>query len=96
MFSEEAKKRVAIGLLVGSVIKKDEIKADPAQVKVLIEEAAQMYKNPQEVVDWYYADKNRLSQFEMLATENQVLDKLSKQAKIVKKELAYEDVIGAH
>ena len=55
-----------------------------------------MYKNPQEVVDWYYADKNRLSQFEMLATENQVLDNLSKQAKIVKKELAYEDVIGAH
>lgn len=95
MFSAEAKRRVTIGLLVGSVIKKHDIKADPDGVKELLEVAASMYKNPKEVLDWYHEDKNRLSQFEMLAVENQVLDLLSEKAKITKKELSYDEAMEA-
>lgn len=90
MFEDEAKRRVTIGLLVGSVIKKEKMEAEPDRVKALIEEAAQMYQNPKEVVDWYYQDKNRVAQFEMLAIENQVLDKLAENAKIGVKEVDYE------
>ncbi len=93
MFSVEAKRRVTIGLLVGSVIKKNDIKADPDRVKELIEVAAGMYKNPKEVLDWYYEDRTRLAQFEMLAVENQVLDVLSEKAKITKKDLSYDEVM---
>lgn len=94
MFTQEAKRRVTIGLLIGSVIKKDDIKADPERVKSLIKDAAKMYQNPKEVVDWYYQEKSRLNQFEMLAVENQVLDKLSEKAKIVKKELGYDEAMA--
>ena len=52
LFTEQAKRRVAIGLLVGELIQSNELKADADRVRSTIEEMAETYQQPQEVIDY--------------------------------------------
>jgi FKBP-type peptidyl-prolyl cis-trans isomerase (trigger factor) len=61
MFESGAKRRVALGLILGKIIRDNEIKADPARVRETVERLAASYEHPQQVVDYYYSDAKRLS-----------------------------------
>ncbi len=50
---EQAKRRVVVGLLLGEVIRTNELKADEERVKGLIEEMASAYEDPKEVIEFY-------------------------------------------
>lgn len=74
LFEASARRRVALGLIVAEVVKRHGIKADPALVRAAVEEMASTYENPQEVVEYYYADRQRLAPVESLILEEQVVD----------------------
>ncbi len=93
LFSEQAKNRVAIGLLVGELIQSNELKADEDRVRSTIEEMAETYQQPQEVVDYYYGNPEQLAQVEALVLEDQVVDLLLSQAKVTEKAVGYQDAI---
>ena len=73
MFNEQAEKRVALQMIIADIVKNNEIKADPAQIRSMIEKAAQSYEDPNEVINWYYSDQNRLAEIEALAIEDEVV-----------------------
>lgn len=93
MFADQAKRRVTVGLLVQEVIKANEIKTDDERVRGMIEEMAQTYQEPQEVIDWYYSNDDMLTQVRSLALEEQVVDQLLDSAKVTEVDVAYEEAI---
>ena len=74
VFTEQAKKRVTLQLILGEIIKQNELKADPAKVKEMIDQVASGYEDPSAVLDWYYSDQKNLAEVESLTLEDDVVD----------------------
>ena len=74
MFEDEARRRVSLGLLLAELVKRHELKADPAKVRERVERIASTYEQPQEVVSWYYSDRGRLADIESSVLEEAVVD----------------------
>ncbi|QFU75882.1 trigger factor [Halioglobus maricola] len=94
MFTENAEKRVKLGLLLSELINKFELKADGDKVRSTIEEMASTYQEPEEVINWYYSNQEQLATVESKVLEDQVVEKLLESAKIVDKECSYQDAIA--
>jgi trigger factor len=81
-FEEQAKRRVALGLILGEVIQKNSITLDADKVRSAVEDMAKSYEHPEEVVNWYYADKSRLNDVQQMVLEDQTVDWLVAQATV--------------
>jgi trigger factor len=93
MFVDNAQRRVKLGLVLAEYVSRHQLKADPAKVREAIEELASTYQNPQEVVDYYFANRQQLATVESKVLEDQVVEKLLQSANIVVKESSYQDAI---
>jgi trigger factor len=95
MFSENAERRVKLGLVLAEYISSYELRADNEQVSKAIEEIASTYESPQEVIDYYQSNPQQRSSVESKVLEDQVVEKLLAGANITENESSYQDVIGA-
>ncbi|WP_341937140.1 trigger factor [Marinimicrobium sp. C2-29] len=95
MFQEEAERRVALGLIVGEVIKANDIKVDPERVKSMVEELASTYEQPEEVVNYYYQNRELLSSVESAAMEDQVVDYILEKAKVTDQPSNYDEIVAS-
>lgn len=93
LFEAQAVRRVKLGLVIGEFIKQKEIKSDAEKVKEHIAGLAAAYEKPQDVIKWYYSDKNNLSEIEALILEDQVVDKILEQATVNEKKVLFKDVM---
>ncbi len=93
-FTEQAEKRVRLGLIVGEMVKTQSLQAKPDQIRKQIEEYAQAYENPGEVVRWYFSDKQRLSEVEAVVLEQNVVDLVLTKGKISDISLAFDDLMA--
>jgi trigger factor len=93
LFQEQAQRRVSLGLIMNEVIQKNQLKVDPAAVRKLVEELAESYEQPQEVVKWYYSNKDQLAQIEAMALEEAVIDHILGKAQVTELGCAYEDAL---
>jgi trigger factor len=94
-FKEQAERRVRLGLIVAEIVKKHGLQAKPDQIRKQIEEFAQTYENPAEVVRWYFSDKQRLAEVEALVVEQNVVDWFLEKAKVTEKPLTFDDLMAA-
>jgi trigger factor len=74
MFHTQAEDRVALGLIVGELVRTEGLQARPEQVKSMVQEVAQTYEQPEAVVRWHFEKRERLAEFEGLAVEQNVVD----------------------
>ncbi len=93
-FADQAKRRVSLGLILSEVIKAKQLQAKPEQIKAIVEDAAQSYEHPEEVVRWYYANPQRLAEIEGLALEDNVVEWALSCAKVVDKPIAFDELMG--
>ena len=93
LFKEQAEKRISLGLILGEVIKVKKLKADPALVKSTVEDIASTYETPEEVVRWYYSNKEQLASVESSVLEDQAFEAILADAKVTEKKVSYDDVI---
>lgn len=94
MFKEQAERRVALGLIVGEVVKKHEIKVDADRVRAYIEEAAAGYESPKEVVDYYYQNQQMLAGIESMILEDMVVDTIIEHAQVSDKSISYDEAMS--
>ena len=94
MFKEEATKRVKVGILLNKVIEEKELKPDADKVKEIIEERAKNYKDPQQVINYFYSDDEQLRNIESISLEEQVVDALKLEAKSNDENISYEDCVS--
>lgn len=91
LFEKQATRAVKLGLLLAELIKERQIKADGTRVRAVIEEMAQPYENPQQVVAWHYENKQALQQVEAMVLEDQVVDVILEQAQLTDQAMSYEE-----
>jgi len=93
-FVDQARRRVTLGLIFAEIVKSHALQARPEQVKAMVEEAAQSYDHPQEVVRWYYAQPERLADFEGAAIESNVADWVLSQVTVLEKPVPFAELMG--
>jgi trigger factor len=82
MFEEQARRRVTLGLVVGEIIKQNEIKIDNDRVRKTIEDFASSYEQPEEVVKYYYGNQEQLAAVQNVVLEDQVVDWVLEQTEV--------------
>ena len=92
-FAEQAQKRVKIGILLNTIIEDREFKPDGKRVRELIEERASMYKEPEQVVNWFYSNEEQLRNIESISLEEQTVDYLLEETKPEEESLSYEECV---
>jgi len=94
IFEEDAQRRVALGLLMAELVKRNNIEADADSVRAHIEEAAADYEHPQQVLDYYYGDKSRLTEVEMVVIENKMVDWVLANANITDEAVSFDELVS--
>jgi len=94
IFEDQARRRVSLGLILIELVKQNDIKVEPAKLRQTIEDMASGYDHPEEVVKYYYSDKNRLADIENLVLENQVVEWVETQAKVTEKKTTFKDLMN--
>ncbi|WP_295627590.1 trigger factor [uncultured Nitrosomonas sp.] len=94
LFKEKAEYRIKLGLILAELVKVHSIKNNPAHVRSIIENAAQSYENPEQVVKWHYASPERLQEAESLALEENIVDWALDQVKLINKTITFDELMG--
>ncbi len=95
-FEATARRRVALGLIINELQNAENLKPKPAEVRALVEQEAQSYESPAEVVKWFYMQPQRLSEMESAALEANVVRWVLSKAKVVDKETSFDELMGAN
>jgi trigger factor len=94
LFQPQAERRVRLGLLLGEVVRTNGLQPRPDQIRKLVEEMAQSYERPQEVINWYLSDRKRLGELESVALEDNVTSWVMERAKVVDTTVAFDELMG--
>jgi trigger factor len=94
LFRPQAEERVALGLIIGELVRTQNLQAKPEQVRALVTETAQTYEQPEAVVRWHYEKPERLRDFEAMVLEQNVVDWVLARAKVTDKPMTFEQVMG--
>jgi trigger factor len=93
-FEPEARRRVSIGLVLNDLVKREGIKAEPEQIRAMIDEYAQSYEKPEEVVRWYYQSPERVREVEAVVLENNVVEWVLGRAKVSERDTPFDEMMG--
>lgn len=93
-FEEQARRRVALGLILGEIIQANSIKVDDNKVREAIEDMAKSYERTQDVVNWYYSDEKRLNEVRQLVLEDQTVEWIVDQAKVTDEKVSFDAIMG--
>jgi len=94
LFEPQAKRRVSLGLIIGEMVKVHGVAATPEQVRSLVDDFAQTYEQPSEVVKYFYSEPQRLAEFEGLALESNVVKWVLERAKVEDKAVTFDELMG--
>ena len=95
VFQPQAERRVRLGLTVAELVKAHNLAATPEQVKAHVEDLAQSYEQPEDVLRWYFGEPQRLAEVEAVVIEENVSSHVLSQAKVVDKALPFDELMGA-
>lgn len=93
-FEDQARRRVALGLILGEIIQKNDIKIDANKVRSAIEDMAKSYEHPEDVIKWYYSDESRLDDVRQMVLEDQTVEWLVTQANVSDEIMKFDDVMS--
>ncbi|MFL2753594.1 MAG: trigger factor [Gammaproteobacteria bacterium] len=92
-FTENATKRVRLGVILNKIIEDQELKSEDKLVKELIEERASGFKDPEQYKNWIFSNEEQLKNMESLALEEQVTEFLIREAKTEDENLSFEEAM---
>jgi trigger factor len=95
-FEATAKRRVALGLIIGELARAENLQPKPGEVRAMVEQEAATYESPAEVVKWFYMQPQRLSEMEGLALEANVVKWLLGKATVADKPVAFDELMGSN
>ncbi|OYO29303.1 trigger factor [Janthinobacterium sp. PC23-8] len=96
LFAEKAERRVRLGLILSQLVGDNKLQATSEQVKAQIEDFAQSYEDPREVLKYYYSDRSRLGEIEALVLEENVVTYVLGLSKVTSKAVAFDELMGSN
>ena len=94
IFEKQAQRRVTLGLILSEVVRGQNLQAKPEQVRALVEEQAQSYEHPQEVVKWFYQSPDRLRDIESVVLEENVVSWALATAQVKDEAVTFDELMG--
>lgn len=94
LFADRAASRVKLGLLVADLVRRNDLRAKPEQVRAMIEEHAESYEQPEEMVRWLYSQPERLAEVEAVVMENNVVEWALGQMKVSETPTPFDELMG--
>ena len=92
VFKEQAERRVKLGMLTTKIISEQKIEVDDERLRQMIEEFSASYESPQEMIDWYYEDAERIDPVRRIVMEDQVVDWVLSQVKVEDKQHTFYEL----
>lgn len=92
-YQERARTRVALGLILGEIIRAKGLRVEAARVRSRIEDMAAEYEAPQEFVQWYYEKPERLAEIESLVMEERIVEEMLTSATIAEVPVGFQDLL---
>jgi trigger factor len=92
-YDRRARSRVALGLILGEIIRTRGLAPDPARVRARLEQMAADYESPQEFIQWHYANPERLSEVENLVMEERIVENLLDTAEVIDKPMTFQELL---
>jgi trigger factor len=94
-FTEQAERRVKLGLLVSEIVKAEELTADEQRVKDEVKKIASTYEQSTEVENYYLQNPEALNGLQMKVLEDQVVEFLLEKAKVKSATKTYKEVMAS-
>jgi trigger factor len=94
LFTERAQRRLKLSILVSDLVKKEGLQPKPEQVRKVIEEHAESFEQPDQLIRWYYADPARLAEVEALVMEDNVVEWAMGKMKVEDKPTDFDELMG--
>lgn len=94
LFVERATRRLKLSILVTELVKKNDLMPKPEQVRKVIEDHAESFEQPEQLVRWYYGDPSRLAEVEALVMEDNVVEWAMGKMKVEDKPTDFDELMG--
>jgi trigger factor len=94
IFTAQAQRRVSLGLILGELVRANNLHARPEQVRAAVDLQAQSYEKPEEVVKWFYSQPDRLRDIESVVLEENVVEWALGVAKAEDKAVTFDELMG--
>ncbi|HHJ20097.1 MAG TPA: trigger factor [Gammaproteobacteria bacterium] len=94
IFVDEAKKRVSLGLIVGNIIRDNDIQLDPEQVEVTLDELASSYEDAEEFKQYYRTNREQMAGVEAMVLESQVVDWVVDQMQVSDQPMSFDELMN--
>lgn len=92
LFIERAQESAAVSLIISAIVKENNLKADGDKVRAMIDDLASRYDRPEQVVNWYYNNNEKLAEIESVVLEEAVIAHILETASVSNKEVNYKDL----
>lgn len=93
LFAEQATKRVRLGLLVGAIVRAENLQATEEQVRAMLAEMAESYEKPEEFIRWTLSNPERRAEAEAVVIEDNVVNWASQGAKTTTKSMTVDELM---
>lgn len=93
-FEEQARMRVALGLIINQLIQQEKIEPDHERVDARIVEMSAEHEESDKVAQYYRSNPQLKSQIEMMVLEDQVVDWLLDRAKVKDKKSSFAELMN--
>lgn len=94
LFAAQAERRVRLGLLLAELVRSENLQARQDQIRKAIEDIAQSYERPAEVIQWYLGNRERVAEIESVVLEDNVVQWVLQRAKVVDAPVAFSELMG--
>jgi len=94
IFTEQAMRRVSLGLILAEAVRINALTAKPEQINALIQEFAQSYEDPQEVIKWHHQNPERMQEIESLALENNMVEWALERVQVEDQSISFDELMG--
>jgi len=92
-FMEPARKRVLVGLLVGEVARRNELRLDSRRLNETLRLIASTYEQPDQVIELYRNDPQLMTGLQSRVMEEQVIDWIAERAQHTDQAISFQDAI---
>lgn len=93
VYEQRARIRVALGVILGEIIRSRGLSPDPVRVRARIEEMAAEYESPQDFINWHYEKPERLSEMQGLVMEERVVEDLLVSAEVTDQAMSFQELL---
>ena len=94
LFQPQAERRVKLGLLVGEIIRQNNMQRDPARVEAMLENLASTYEEPQALKDYYRSNRQAMQTIEAAVMEEMIVEWVLEKANVTDETRDFDSIMN--